>query len=144
MTHETPKKRYQPRSRRLTTENGLPHLAAQLPPDFRSPTNVNAFIYSLTVEATAGRVDSRRAAILGYLSQLAIQTLPLLRIESTPEGGAPIYYQFVSNVPRPDYSKQLGTTEAVPRTNLWTEIRKGKSPRTVQIDPSSSPEGDQP
>jgi hypothetical protein len=68
MTQPATQERRQPRSHRVTPENALPYPAAQLPPDLRSPTNVNAFIYSLTVEATAGRVDSRRPAILGYLS----------------------------------------------------------------------------
>jgi len=94
-----------PRSRRWTRPSGLPHLAAQLPKDFRSPSAVNSFIYSLAVEVTAGRVESRTAAVLGYLSQLAIQTLPLLRIEAEPEGGRPALYQFVTSIPRPDYSK---------------------------------------
>jgi hypothetical protein len=101
------------RSRRWARESGLPHLAAQLPKDFRSPTAVNGFIYSLTAEVTAGRVESRTAAILGYLSQLAIQTLPLLRIESEPEASAPIPFHFICNVPRPDYSMNLTTPEEV-------------------------------
>ncbi|HKO05041.1 MAG TPA: hypothetical protein VJW51_09845 [Candidatus Acidoferrales bacterium] len=100
------------RSRRWTRETGLPHLAAQLPKDFRSPTAVNGFIYSLTAEVTAGRVDSRTAAVLGYLTQLAIQTLPLLRIEAQPEGGTPMTFQFITNAPRPDYSKGLTTQDA--------------------------------
>jgi hypothetical protein len=69
------------RSRRRTRETGLPHLAACLPRDFRSPTAINGFLGDLIVEVTAGRVDSRRAAVLGYLGQLIIQTLPLLRQE---------------------------------------------------------------
>ena len=76
----------QRRSRRRTGPSGFPHLAKQLPPDFRSPSAVNGFIYSLAREVTAGRVESRTAAILGYLSQLALQTLPLLRAESEPSG----------------------------------------------------------
>ena len=95
------------RSRRWTRESGLPHLAAQLPKDFRSPTAVNGFIYSLTAEVSAGRVDARTAAVLGYLTQLAIQTLPLLRSEAEPEGGAPMTFQFITTAPRPDYSATL-------------------------------------
>jgi hypothetical protein len=64
--------------------SGLPHLAAQLPPNFRSPSAVNSFIYSLAEEVTAGRLERHTAAVLGYLAQLAIQTLPLLRLESGP------------------------------------------------------------
>jgi len=104
MTQPSPKQRPARRSRRHTHASGLPLLAAQLPPDFRSATAVNGFIYSLTVEATAGRVEPRTAAVLGYLTQLAIQTLPQLRIESTPEGGANVTYQFITTAPRPDYS----------------------------------------
>src|SRR5271155_2539574 len=112
MTQQPQKKRYQPRSRRLTRRNGLPHLAAKLPPDFRCPTHVNAFIYDLAVEVAAGRVESRTAATLGYLSQLAIQTLPLIRLESDPDDTPPVY-QFVSTIPRPNYSR-FATPAAVP------------------------------
>jgi hypothetical protein len=116
MTHTPATPRKPGRSRRWVRQDGFPHLAAQLPKDFRSPTTVNAFIYSLTAEVTAGRVDSRTAAILGYLSQLAIQTLPLLRIESEPEGGAPVFYQYVTRTPRPDHSEQPATLDAAPAT----------------------------
>jgi hypothetical protein len=100
---KSPKQPRQCRPRHRTRESGLPQLAAQLPKDFRSPTAVNAFIYSLTVEFTAGRVDSRKAAVLGYLSQLAIQTLPLLRIEDGPDGRESRPFQFTTYVPRPNY-----------------------------------------
>ena len=101
MTRSTMPHRPERRSRRFTRESGLPHLAAQLPKDFRSPSAVNGFIYSLTVEVAAGRIESRTAAVLGYLTQLAIQTLPLLRIEGGL-GRAP--FDFITHIPRPDYS----------------------------------------
>jgi len=104
--------RFRRRSHRRTRESGLPHLAAQLPKDFRSPTAVNGFIYSLTAEVTAGRADARTAAVLGYLTQLAIQTLPLLRIEDGPDAREPRVFRFISHVPRPDYSAALATPEA--------------------------------
>ncbi len=100
-----------PRFRRWTRESGLPHLAAQLPKDFRSPTAVNGFIYSLTVEVTAGRADSRTAAVLGYLTQLAIQTLPLLRIEAGPDAGEPRVFQFITTAPRPNYPQSAFNAE---------------------------------
>src|SRR5208282_3314078 len=106
-----PKQPRQPRSRRWTRESGLPHLAAQLPKDFRSPTAVNAFIYSLTAEVTAGRVEPRTAAVLGYLTQLAIQTLPLLRIEDGPDAGEPRPFQFITMAPRPDYPESAFNAE---------------------------------
>jgi len=109
MTQQTPKKRYQSRSRRLTRQNGLPYLASQLPPDFRCPTHVNAFIYSLSVEVTAGRIESRTAAGLGYLSQLAIQTLPLLRLESDLVDPP---FQFITHVSRPNHSQNLENRDA--------------------------------
>lgn len=110
---QSPKQPRPYRSRRRTRQSGLPHLAAQLPKDFRSPTAVNGFIYSLTVEFTAGRVDPRTAAVLGYLSQLAIQTLPLIRIEDGPNDREPRVFKFISHVPRPDYSAALSTPEAL-------------------------------
>lgn len=100
MSQQDPKKPYQRRSRRRTREDGLPYLAAQLPPDFACPSHVNAFIYSVATEVVAGRVDSRRAAVLGYLSQLAIQTSPMLRKELGLDR-AP--FTFITHIPRPEY-----------------------------------------
>jgi len=118
MTQPSSKQRPERRSRRVTRENGLPYLAAQLPKNFRTAAAINGFIYSLAVEVTAGRVESRRGALLGYLTQLALQTLPQLRFEKTPEGsGRRIIYQFVANAPRPDYSKLQATSE----TNAGSE-----------------------
>ena len=87
------------RSRRLVSPGGFSQLALALPPDFQSPTAVNSFIYSLAVEVVAGRVDSRSAAVLGYLSQLALQTLPYLIAELTKD--QPVIFEYVSRVPRP-------------------------------------------
>jgi len=112
MTQQPKKQRYQPRSRRLTRENGLPYLSAQLPPDFRCPSHVNAFIYSLTTEVTAGRVEARTAAVLGYLSQLAIQTLPLLRIEAGLTNASRAPFDFITHIPRPRYP---GTVDSDPQ-----------------------------
>jgi hypothetical protein len=78
MTQTVPRPR---RSRRRTLATGLPHLAARLPRDFRSASAINSFIGDLIVEVTAGRADARSAAILGYLLQLIIQTLPLVQRE---------------------------------------------------------------
>jgi len=105
MTH-TPASHTQPRrSRRRMGKNGLPHLASQLPKDFRSATNVNAFVYSLTVEVTAGRVEARTAAVLGYLTQLAIQTLPHIEREAqlTIDAGPSAPFKFITHIPRPEY-----------------------------------------
>jgi hypothetical protein len=124
---QPPKQLPQRRSRRCTRQSGLPSLAAQLPNDFRSPTAVNGFIYSLTVEVTAGRVEPRTAAILGYLSQLAIQTLPLLRSESEPKGAAPTTFQFISSVPRPDYSSKLSTLDTALKTAAMAQISGNNS-----------------
>jgi len=107
---KSPKQPRERSSRRRTSASALPQLAAQLPKDFRSPTAVNAFIYSLTVEFTAGRVDSRKAAVLGYLSQLAIQTLPLLRIEDDIDREARPF-QFITYAPRPEYPASMFNAE---------------------------------
>jgi hypothetical protein len=125
---QSPKQPCPRSSRRWTRQSGLPSLAAQLPKDFRSPSAVNGFIYSLTVEVTAGRVESRTAAILGYLSQLAIQTLPLLRSESEPTGAEPTTFQFISSIPRPDYSSKLSTLDTALKTAAMTQIA-GKNSR---------------
>jgi hypothetical protein len=114
MTKTSPASPRTRRSRRWTRESGLPHLAAQLPKDFRSPTAVNAFIYSLTAEVTAGRVESRTATILGYLTQLAIQTLPLLRIENEPQRGEPMFYQYITYPHRLNDSGEIVTVDAAP------------------------------
>jgi len=111
---QSPKQPRQRRSRRWTRESGLPHLAAQLPADFRTPTAVNGFIYSLAVEVTAGRADSRTAAVLGYLSQLALQTLPMLRAEAEPDGAERTIYQFITHAPRPRHPDELPPQDPAP------------------------------
>jgi len=99
--------------RRWTRDLGLTHLAAQLPPDFRCPTHVNAFIYSLVAELTAGRVKRRTAAVLGYLSQLALQTLPLLRAEHALDRDNNAPFQFFTHIPPPGYRNS--TAEHAPQ-----------------------------
>ena len=129
---QSPKQPPQRRSRRWTHQYGFPYLAERFPPNFRSPSNVNGFIYSLSAEVTLGRIDARTAATLGYLAQLAIQTLPLLRIESEPKGGMPTKFEFISLAPRPDYSNSSATPVAVP-----------PKPAPTQSVPNSSREGNQ-
>ena len=99
MTEQALKQTTVRRSRHHTRPSGLPYLASKLPSDFRTPVAVNGFIYNLAVEVTAGRVESRTAAILGYLSQLAIQTLPLLKKDHEFDDDVP--YVYVSSIPRP-------------------------------------------
>jgi len=91
------------------------------------------------------RIPARHAAIAGYLCQLIIQTLPQVRIESTPEGGAPHYFQFVSSIPRPDYSKLPGGSPPPAQDpNVWWEIRDGYPAKQVRIDPVTKKEVNQP
>jgi hypothetical protein len=82
-------------------------------PDFSNAKAVNRTAGKLLEALLAGRIPARQAAIAGYLCQLIIQTLPQLRIEAGPEGGAPMTFQFITHAPRPDYSKNLTTPEAV-------------------------------
>jgi hypothetical protein len=135
-------------SRRRTPESGLPQLAARLPENFRSPAAVNDFIYSLVVEVTAGRVDSRRATVLGYLSQLAIQTYPHIERESRPPVPGRINwhapFSFITHIPRPDYSKVPGAAAAPRNPNECVEITTGKASRTVIVEPPTPEEGSQP
>ena len=129
---QTSKQPPQRRSRRWTHQYGFPYLAERFPPNFRSPSHVNAFIYSLSAEVTLGRLDARTAATLGYLAQLAIQTLPLLRIESGPRDGIPTTFEFISLAPRPSYSNDSATPGAAPPKDA-----------TTQSVPNSSREGTQ-
>jgi hypothetical protein len=88
-------------SRRRIATSGFPQLAAELPPHFYEAANINGFIHSLTAEVIAGRLDRPTAAVLGYLSQLAIQTLPMLHLDEARNRP----FQFITNVPRPDWSE---------------------------------------
>jgi len=129
---QSPKQPPQRRSSRWTHQYGFPYLAERFPPNFRSPSNVNASTYSLSSEVTLGRLDARTAATLGYLAQLAIQTLPLLRIESGPRDGMPTNFEFISLAPRPSYSNDSATPGTVPA-----------SAAPAQSGPNSSREGTQ-
>jgi len=130
---QVPKQPPQRRSRRWTHQYGFPYLAERFPQNFRTPTNVNAFIYSLAAEVTLGRLDPRTAATLGYLTQLAVQTLPLLSLESGPRDGLPTKFEFISLAPRPSYSNDSATPGAVP----------ANAPPAQSV-PSSSREGTKP
>jgi len=82
-------------------------------PDFRTAEAVNRTTGKLLETFLGGRIPLRHAAVAGYLCQLLIQTLPQLRIESTPEGGERVIYQFVSRVVGSDESEnQAGTNQA--------------------------------
>jgi hypothetical protein len=52
-----------------------------IPPDFRTATSLNHFIRNLIIEFSHDRVDTRKAAVLGYLCQLELQSLTHVRRE---------------------------------------------------------------
>jgi hypothetical protein len=135
-------------SRRRTREGGLPKLAARLPENFRSSAAINDFIYSIVVEFTAGRVDSRRATVLGYLSQLAIQTYPQIERESRPPAPGRINwhapFDFITHIPQPDYSKVPGAAPVPRNPNESLEITPGSPSRTETLEPAAPKEGSQP
>jgi len=73
-------------------------------PDFQSAQAVNRTMGKLLEAFLAGRIPARHTAVAGYLCQLLIQTLPLLRAELEPEADGPPIFQFITNVPRPRHS----------------------------------------
>ena len=97
MTNSTKQPR---RSRRRISNSGFPQLAAELPPNFFEATYINGFIHLLTSEVIAGRLDRPTAATLGYLSQLALQTIPMLQHEAMLNAPP---FKFITNVRRPSY-----------------------------------------
>ena len=130
---ESPKQPPQRRSRRWIHTSGFPYLAKRFPPNFCTPTNMNTFLFSLAAEITLGRLDHRTASTLGYLCQLAIQTIPLLQTELSPRHGMPSKFEFISLAPRPVYSDPPGTTSTVPPNS-----------RAPQYGPTSTREGTKP
>jgi len=127
---QSPKQPRQRRTRRWTREGGLPYLLAEFPDDFSSATAVNNFIYTFSAEIIVGRLETRTATVLGYLAQLAIQTLPLLRIEAELTRRNPTRFEFISLAPKTDLSPYRSTPPAAPATQA-----------TPQTAPNNSPEG---
>ena len=72
--------------------------------DFSDARSLNRVSGNLLQCFLSGRIPARHAAVAGYLCQLLIQTLPHIERQERllPEQ---IEYQFVSSIPRPDYSK---------------------------------------
>jgi hypothetical protein len=74
-------------SRPTSDSSGVPIPALQpltlsIPRDFRSAAAINHFIGKLVIEVSHDRVDTRKAAVLGYLCQLLLQSVTGLRRES--------------------------------------------------------------
>jgi hypothetical protein len=73
---------------------------------------------------------ARRAAVLGYLSQLAIQTLPLLRLESGLDREP---FTFITNIPPPGYSRTTSSTpDANPEAEIGEKMAQGMSQKEAR------------
>ena len=72
--------------------------------DFSDARALNRVSGKLLEAFLSGRIPARHAAVAGYLCQQVIQTLPYIERQERP---APerIEYEFISHIPRPDYSK---------------------------------------
>jgi hypothetical protein len=89
--------------------------------DFSDARSLNRVAGKLLLCFLSGRIPARHAAVAGYLCQLVIQTLPHIERQERPPAPEPIEYQFVSDIPQPDYS------EVIARYQAERELRKQKS-----------------
>ena len=106
-------------------------------PHFRDAATLNQTLGKLLELHLARRIPARQAAIAGYLCQLLLQTLPHIERQEQP---APerIKYEFVSSIPRPDYSTaawKQNTTSSLEKSS------EGNQPATSHTEPATSDSG---
>jgi len=65
---------------------------------FDSPSRIHAFLTQVTVLLVQNRVSTRRAAVLTYLGQTLLRTLPAIELELNPPEEEP---QITFDLPRP-------------------------------------------
>jgi hypothetical protein len=59
------------------------------PLDFRSAVQINDFLAKLSSLLIQNRISSRRAAVLAYIANLELRTIPAIEHELSPSGGFP-------------------------------------------------------
>jgi hypothetical protein len=71
--------------------------------DFTSAAQINDFLSRLLVLLAQDKISTRRAAVLAYITNQLLRTLPAIDRELNPKD-APA--QFIFDAPRPDRSEQ--------------------------------------
>ena len=114
-------------------------LGAQI--DFSDARALNRVSGKILEAFLSGRIPARHAAVAGYLCQQIIQTLPHIERQERPEAGR-IEYEFVSKIPRPDYTKShrfVPREESASTTNSTLVPAPSAPPVAAHGADSSSP-----
>jgi hypothetical protein len=69
--------------------------------DFRSAIPINAFLSRLLTLLVQNRVSTRRAAVLAYITNQLLRTLPAIESELNPPDEE-VQHVFVMDMPRPE------------------------------------------
>lgn len=69
---------------------------------FQSASQIHAFLTQVTVLLVQNRVSTRRAAILAYLAQILLRTLPAIEHELNPTDKEP---DIIFDLPRPKFDQ---------------------------------------
>ncbi len=71
--------------------------------DFKSASEINDFLSRLLLLLSEGRVTPRRAAVLAYINNLLLRTLPAMDRELNGDSEEPPVRVDFSGLPRPDH-----------------------------------------
>lgn len=108
------------------TDEDLSPAFAGLLSGFQSALRIHDFLTQLTVLLVQNRISTRRAAILAYLGQTLLRTLPAIEEELEP--GEP---QIIFDLPRPKRDDDISPERAM--INRWAE-RNGGAATPVEPD----------
>lgn len=100
---------------------------------FDSPLRIHAFLTQVTVLLVQNRVSTRRAAILAYLGQTLLRTLPAIELELNPTGEQ---QQVVFDLPCPKRDDDVSPERA--HLTRMAE-RYGKGATSASSHPSPDP-----
>jgi len=99
---------------------------------FDSPSRIHAFLTQVTVLLVQNRVSTRRAAVLTYLGQTLLRTLPAIELELNPPEED---QQILFDLPRPRSDEPEDPERATYRrlSNLY-----GAGAASTDSDPSAA------
>jgi len=91
---------------------------------FQSASQIHAFLTQVTVLLAQNRVSTRRAAILAYLGQILLRTLPAIEHELNPEDQE----QIIFDLPRPNYDEPEHSDPGVDARENWDAYHASLQP----------------
>jgi hypothetical protein len=75
--------------------------------DLRSAEQINLFLAKLLILVVQNLISARRAAVLGYITNQLLRTLPAIDRELNPKEDPNARAEFIFDAPRPDRTEQL-------------------------------------